>query len=332
MIELKYTEDESAHSWVFRNLLVSGMMDFSSVIGVNGYMHAFPSFTKDCNVQREKLNDVELLAFLRRSGLARKRAGLYDNPFDYLDSVNCFFDNSLISTSGKGSIPIRFCRSCIVESIGSQGYGYLKSEWLFESWCNRHQKTLIQLKAFSHKKAVNILSRALVGEAIPECDTDEYKQLPTRTNNEDETKVHIMPCLLDDFYRWASMWRDDDYLGRSFKDYYYADGRRKPISDRQLHSDFTNYGRELPKQFVEFFSRAEYKDYWFGLSQACSLKETLIKSKNHNCSKCTRWSVADFCPVKPIIKVRLEAHDFMVHTNPCDFFLKHEIHMHRYCL
>lgn len=327
MVELKYIEDESAHSWVFRNLLVSGALDFSVVIGANGHMSSFPHFTKDCNVQRDKLNDAEVLAFLRRSGIARKRAGPFDNPIDYLHSANAFFSNSRTHGHEKSHIPIRFCRACIVESIGNHGFGYLKSEWLFESWCNRHQKKLIQLKALSHKKTINILIRTLSGDVIPVCETVEYEPLPTRNNNKEETQAHIMPCLLDDFYRWASMWRDDDYLGESFYKFYYRDGRRKPISDEQLHSYFSNYSRALPNQFGEFLTRAEFKDYWFGLSQVRSLKEILIKSNKHNCSKCTRWT--NFCPIKPIIKVRLEEYDFVVRINPCDFFFKYRIHLYR---
>ncbi len=278
----------------------------------------------------EKFNDREILAFLRRSGIAEKSAGFFDNPIDYLNVVyNFFYDIKRVNHS-EGSIPIRFCPSCIVESIRDQGFGYLKSEWLFKSKCNSHQQTLITLRALGAKKVINALISVLSGKTISEYDIDITENESTnKINDKNKCGFHVMPCLLNDFYRWASMWRDDDYLGFSFYEFYHPDGRRKSISDKRLHSYFSDYAREYPRQFEDFLSCAESKNYLFGLSQVCSLNEMLIKSNKHNCSKCTRWHRENFCPIKPILFVKLEPRNVVnYHHNPCDFYLQYKTHMH----
>ena len=137
--------------------------------------------------------------------------------------------------------------------------------------------------------------------------------------------LYIMPCLLYDFYRWASMWRTDDYLGVSYYGFYYLDGTRKPIYSIELYDAFFRCRNVFPKQFKEFMSRrAEVKDYWFGISQVRSLKETLLKSNKYNCSKCLKQYRQDNCPIKLIHHEQLEYMDYMDYmTNPCDFNMKY---------
>ena len=84
MFELRYVEDESVQSWIFRNLVVDGEIDFSSILSSEGDWYNNVSFRKNCPERMTRTRDVELLRFLRNSGLALKYAGKYDNPVDYL--------------------------------------------------------------------------------------------------------------------------------------------------------------------------------------------------------------------------------------------------------
>lgn len=322
MIELKYFQDESVQSWIVRNLKVLGCSSYRSVIGPNGQWLLAPYFTNECSVDIRTLDDAELLSFLRRSGLAKKQAGIFENPVDYLSSVHRVFQRNDDYWSDKGSVSIRFCYHCIEESIREYGFAYFKSAWLHNVKCDIHYVPLIQLKDSTYKVGVNSLVIVMSGRELPDIFTENINSsILSKDNDVEEPPFHIMPCLLYDFYRWASMKRKDNYLEMSYLDFHGADLIRKKISDEMLHYYFATYNQKYPKQFSEFLTeRAEIKEYWFGISQRCSLKENLLKSNKHNCSRCIR--AQDHCPIQPIAKILVG--DYYQHEvkkrNICDFF------------
>lgn len=326
MVALKYLEDESAHSWVLRNLRVSGCLNLHTVIGTNGHWHTIPHLSKCVGVNLDDFDDFELLVWLRKSKIAIKRAGAFDNPMDYISSVYRVFSRYDLNKGTRGSIPIRFCNKCVQHAIQDLGFAYFKFEWLYREQCTIHDVPLMQLRTSRYKEMMHSLDLVISGHL----DSLEPFEKATALLSQpvEESDFHIMPCLIFDFYRWASMKRDDGYLDGSHWEFYYQNLMRKPISDDKIHYYFTaSYPERFPKQFGEFLSdRLEVKEHRFGISQPLSLKETLWKSNRHNCSKCLMAS--HHCPIQLIARIRLDSPWIWGRSrssNICDYIL-------RYCI
>lgn len=323
MIVLNYFDDESVQSWILRNLKVSGSLNFFSVIGLNGYLLRTPHFTANVDVNLAKFNDLELLNWLRKSHLAVKKAGIFDNPIDYIDSVYNVLGKRGLDRATKGSIPIRFCKDCIKAQVKKLGFAYFKSEWLDNVLCSIHGRTLDQIKESTYKESLNSLRLIMSGRVDEFEFIESPTPLPSLKSTSDVSNYHVMPCLIFDFYRWASMERDDGYLDDSHWDYYHANLMRKKISDDKIHFYFSVvYPRRFPKQFGEFMAeRTEMKEYRFGINQPLSLKENLLKSNRHNCSKC--MIAQHHCPITLIARINIHSPlDRVCWINMCDDYLR----------
>ncbi len=324
MVTLKYLEDESVHSWVLRNLRVSGCLNLHSVIGTNGQWHTIPHLSKCVGINLVDFDDFELLVWLRKSNIAVKRAGIFDNPLDYIRSVYRVFTRLDLDKGTRGSIPIRFCSNCVQNSIQDHGFTYFKSEWLCGERCTIHNVPLMQLKVSRYKETLHSLGLVMSGHLES---LESFEQATGRLSEPArESDYHVMPCLIFDFYRWASFKRRDRYLDGSHWEFYYQNLMRKPISDESIHYYFsTDYPKRFPKQFGEFLSeRLEVKEYRFGISQPLSLKETLWKSNRHNCSKCLMSQ--HHCPIQLIDKFWLDSPgSWGRSSNRCDDFLRYRI-------
>ncbi|WP_406732266.1 hypothetical protein RJD39_12150 [Vibrio scophthalmi] len=324
MVALKYLEDESVQSWVLRNLRVSGCLSLHSVIGTNGQWHNIPHLSKCVGIKLVDFDDFELLVWLRKSSIAVKRAGIFDNPLDYINSVYRVFTRQDLDKRTRGSIPIRFCSQCLQNFIQALGFAYFKFDWLYGERCTIHDVPLTQLRASRYEEVMHSLGLVMSGHL----DSLEPFEQATGLLSEpvEESDFHIMPCLIFDFYRWASFIRDDGYLDDSHWEFYYQNLMRKPISDNKIHYYFSaSYPKRFPKQFGEFLSeRLEVKVHRFGISQPLSLKETLWKSNRHNCSKCL--IAQDHCPIQLVAKVWLDSPwAWGRSSNICDDFLRYRI-------
>jgi hypothetical protein len=322
-----YIQDESVQSWFFRQGLISGESKFGSVIGTDGKWYFTPCMLKEWIVNLDSIPDLDLLRFLRKSGIANKKAGMFDNPVDYLEQMSILDPIDKTDSLSKGQIPIRYCKECIEEAIKEIGYGYLKATWLSNIHCSVHDVNLTELTTKSRKDTVIEINLALAG--LP---TFSSKKSVVIDNNKSlYTEIfhlppyHIMPCLLIDFYMWASKENDDPQLKYEHLDFLYVYGVKKDFSDRKLHQKYLYFKETFPKQFEEFLDRAaEIKEFRFSFRKKLSLSETLLKSKNKNCSKCSRWGSTDHCPIKPIkIEYLYNRLDNLPDSNPCDFFLKY---------
>ncbi|MFZ3422733.1 hypothetical protein [Vibrio harveyi] len=288
MLALKYLSDESVHSWILRNLIVSGSLSFSSVIGKNGQWIAEPQFTRQCHIELDEFDDVDLLIFLRKSGIAIKTAGEFDNPIDHLLCVDRIFKHHTYGNSVKGRLFIRYCPLCIKVSIEDFGFAYFKSAWLYSVRCNHHNINLIQIKAVTYNEALDSLNSIMSARPLEINRIESPTQYMTlKKSYNKEGYFHIMPCLLDDFYWWASRIRKDDYLEFSHTIFYKNNGVRKELSNERVQYFFEKYREDLPSQFFDFLlDRVEIKNFRFGISQPYSLSERILKSERHNCSKC----------------------------------------------
>lgn len=332
-----YIQDESVQSWFFRHALISGESKFNSIIGTNGKWYFTPNLVKGWVVNIDSIPDLDLLLFLRKSGIANKKAGMFDNPVDYLREMSIVNPSENSYSASKGQISIRFCKECIEESIKENGFGYLKATWLSSTQCATHSTHLIQLTSVTRKDAVKDIQLALAGcpthSSKTSCDLDKDNNLYKETTH--ESPYHIMPCLLRDFYMWASKENTDPLLENThplFKyehwAFLYSYGAKKEISDEFLHQKYLYFKQTYPSQFKKFLDRnAEVKEYKFSFRQKHSLSEMLLKSKSQNCSKCLRWASTNYCPIKPIKVVKLDYEfDRYQGINPCDFFLKYRHH------
>jgi hypothetical protein len=331
MLQLKYLPDESVQSWIYRNIYVSGSFDFSTVIGPKGEWRAYPTFNDDCNFDKNLIEDVDFLAFLRRSGLANKSADFFENPVDYLADIERVFDkriNSLKATSG--SRPVRYCRYCIEEVMKEYGFAYFKSCWLSETECSVHSRVLYEINALGRKENEVLIQEILGGIDIPaEFRGKAKKRKVDVTSHNNDIQFHMMPCFQSDLYRWALCERRDYSRGMDDVEFHYPDGRRKSAGKSVFSKAYYFYLYQHPKQFAEFFEATnEIKEYRFGFMQRYTLQEKLLKSKRHNCSKCDLWSKGGLCPIRPITLKHLEPGlSFYNWTNPCDLFMEYQFKM-----
>lgn len=201
-----YIEDESVQSWFFRLTLLSGQQQFEKVVGANGEWHSTPTLTDGCSLDLESIPDKELLSFLRKSGIANKAAGMFDNPTVYINEMLTVTSSMYGKPNRKGAIPIRFCSECIKTSLEKNGFGYFKAEWLSTTKCAVHNVNLEEITSGNRKSAVlsikQVLSRrgVLESQACVQLDENGHKY----SDLADQPSYHVMPCLMTKFYNWAS--------------------------------------------------------------------------------------------------------------------------------
>lgn len=326
---MNYIKDESVQSWIFRSIIVSGGSDFSSVIGSNGMWRDKPYFPTTCKVESAYFKDQELLEFVRNSGLVRKTAGRFDDPVDYLHKLKEIFSGYSVFNKSKGEISIGYCSRCISDSIFEYGFGYLKSCWLYENKCQYHNEELKFIGASSRRLSVSSLKDVLSAKDINLKMKLSDVQLLDFFDATSMPEFHVMPCLLYDFYRWATRPGLSPRLDLSLflsAGFYYSGGRRKPVPDEFLHHKYEMFETKYPQEFESFFSnRAEVIEYRFGFNQVGSLTERLAKTKGKNCSKCYQWDRTDYCPIQPIQygPIDFKAYRKFQNLNPCDLFFQY---------
>ncbi|HDZ9500319.1 TPA: hypothetical protein RUZ94_003222 [Vibrio cholerae] len=331
-IDLWFLNNESVQSWFFRLALLSGQQQFEKVVGTNGEWHSTPTLTDGCSLDWESIPDKELLSFLRKSGIANQEAGMFDNPTLYVNDMLIATSTMYGRPSRKGAIPVRFCIECIKTSLKINGFGYFKADWLSATKCAVHNVNLEEITSGNRKSAVLSIKQVLSGRGTPESQTctqlDEnghkYSDLT------DQPSYHVMPCLLNKFYNWASRKCRKSELRHEYLSFFDPYGVKKYISDERLVRQFFYFKENYSEEFKAFWEQsAEIKEYRFGFREKLSLAETLAKSRGENCSKCFQWSDTDYCPIKPV-KISYLSEEYYVSfdENPCDLLLwrkKHKI-------
>ncbi len=209
MLHLKYLPDESVQSWIYRNIYISGSFDFSTVIGPKGEWRAYPTFNDDSNYNKNLIDDVDFLSFLRRSGLANKSADLFENPVDYLSDIERIFDKRIKSPKAtSGNRPVRYCRFCIEEAIKEHGFAYFKSCWLSETECSAHNRILYEIGAVGRKESQILIQNIFGGVDVPaEFISKAKKRRGDITSQNNDVQFHMMPCFQSDLYKWALLER-----------------------------------------------------------------------------------------------------------------------------
>lgn len=324
---MKFIEDESIQSWIYRTLFLNGAADYSSVIGINSMWRETPHFTSECDIDIKYISDTDLINFLRKSNIAQKRSGIFDNPIDYVNEAK-FVLQGRTEPNSKGTISIGYCPYCISDSISKFGFGYFKAIWLTEDNCKIHNIKLDFMPITSKVNGLKLIREIISGKRpSKKLKSSENKSLakPTPCITVD---YHVMPCILMEFYRVASSEWSNIFPKPRYIDFYFMDGRRKYTTDSFLHIKFVTYSEKYPLEFNKFMlERSEVINYKFGINQEHSLSEKLLKSKGSNCSKCYRLSLGSNCPVQPLIAIEyLDFKSFIDSNNQvnrCDHHLKY---------
>lgn len=209
-----YIEDESVQSWFFRQALLSGENKFNNVIGTNGKWYGIPYFGSGCTLNLHSIPDLGLLCFLRKSGIANKGVTTFDNPVNYVDRMSIVTPSKKSYSDSKGQITIRFCEDCIGESIKENGFGYFKAEWLSSIHCSTHDVNLRELTSINRQSAAVEIRRVFSGCSVSESQISFHLDKNSHLYRESKCDefYNIMPCLLGDFYMWASKESDDAEL------------------------------------------------------------------------------------------------------------------------
>ncbi|WP_417763796.1 hypothetical protein [Shewanella sp.] len=329
---MKPIKDEALQSWMYRCLLVNGITDFSAVINNNGRWRKVPFFYKEYIPFFTFPSDKDILNLFLNSSI-QFLGSIPPEPWNYVTAIKKYLYNYK-GNENNGSIIIKYCSSCIKESIVKNGFGYIKTDWLYDNHCKKHSKELDVIDKNSKKNVLTMLRSAFLGMEIKQgsigLKRTFSKDVKTYTNMN-----NFMPCFLMDFYWIASDHRNDYFPEYEHVVFFNYNGIRKNIV--QLcgmdNLDFLHFVRrklieyerlfpDLLKLFIE--RRAEIVTYVYGINDPDSFSSNLITKKGRNCSKCVKWSKEGICPISPMIgisEVKAEKHQPASTSNICERFM-----------
>lgn len=296
---MAFVEDESVQSWIYRNLFLSGAIDYSSVIGINSLWRENPHFTAECDVDFKTIDDRKLINFLRMSNIAHNKADTFDDPTEYITDAKFVLYKGYSTPNSKGTISIGYCSYCIVDSITKHGFGYFKASWLNQNKCNIHNVALDFVPISKRTSGLKIIRDVISGKKLREQGLPVIRK---KSSNRITSDDFVMPCLVMEFYRVASSRWSNIFPWPSFMSFYLINGQRKSMGLHALQIKYLTYSIDYPAEFKRFINeRSEIITIKLGINQKLSLSENLLKSKNYNCSKCHNLSINGNCVVSPIL-------------------------------
>jgi len=215
----------------------------------------------------------------------------YINSLKYIVRPN--YSHKLCSTT-----PIQFCSQCIQESIVLNGFAYFKASWLFDDTCSKHGVALSRLNAKTPKESLLAVQSILQGRFLSTyVQTSNSGVADRRRIRPQKFDAFIMPCLIDDLYQWICI---NDYSFENdamLYNFYHCVSSRPSIDKLTLEHIFFDYQGNRPEKMEAFIEQRLSTEFFrYGLTKKNSLSLAFLKSKKHNCSKCTRWYRYDYCP------------------------------------
>lgn len=208
--------DESIHSTLLRTLLahdpnikpIGVISDFGRWIDNpfvhKGYEHLFYR-----NPDHLLLETIDMNLSVNGKGNS-----LFDNPAVYTYRIeSTFFSGRTTRRRARGLNKVRYCLSCIKESIDSVGYGYFRHFWDYSNECLIHGQPLNVLPDLGFSKTLKALKKllnakdckqAIVLAAINSGDHRFSCKLPR-----DKTERYLFPiklapgCLMLLFAKWV---------------------------------------------------------------------------------------------------------------------------------
>lgn len=216
LLRKQVPHDESIHSTMLRTLLAyDPNVKPIGVIGNSGCWIDAPFVQKQYQFLFYRYPDHVLLETIDMSlSVDGKHNCLFDNPAYYTYRIeSTFFSGRRTRDRASSSTKIRYCLSCIEESIESVGYGYFRHFWDSSNLCLIHGQPLKELPELGFAKTLKTVkrlfnakdSRQAISLAKKPKVTAKYS--PKRTW--DQTGRYVFPikfapgCLMPVFAQWV---------------------------------------------------------------------------------------------------------------------------------
>jgi len=219
LLRAQAPHDESIHSILIRTLLAyDPNVKPIGVISNSGFWKNAPFVHKGYEHLFYRYPDHVLLEMIDGTlSVDGKDNSLFDNPAYYTYRIESTFFNGRRARSriksSMSSKPVRYCLSCIEESIDSVGYGYFRHFWDCSNICLIHGQPLKELPEFGFSKTLKAVKRLLNARDCEHSTT--LKIQPKKVNNSyrkpswDETGRYLFPikfapgCLMPVFAQWV---------------------------------------------------------------------------------------------------------------------------------
>ncbi|WP_394142659.1 hypothetical protein [Vibrio chagasii] len=209
--------DESIHSTLLRTLLAyDPNIKPIGVIGNSGCWIDAPFVQKQYQFLFYRYPDHVLLETIDMSlSVDGKHNCLFDNPAYYTYRIeSTFFSGRSTRDRASSSKKIRYCLSCIEESIASVGYGYFRHFWDSSNLCLIHGQPLKELPELGFAKTLKAVKRLFNAkdcrQAISLAKKPEVTAKYSPKITWDETGRYVFPikfapgCLMPVFAQWVN--------------------------------------------------------------------------------------------------------------------------------
>ncbi|MGI9887576.1 hypothetical protein [Vibrio chagasii] len=208
--------DESIHSTLLRTLFAyDPNIKPIGVIGNSGFWVDDPFVPKEYQHLFYRYPDHVLLEMIDMGlSVSGKDNSLFDNPAYYTYRISStFFSGRRTRERAKSTKKIRYCLSCIAESIDSVGYGYFRHFWERSNICLIHGQPLKEIPELGFSKTLKAVKRLLNAKECKQAITLDPK--PRNISNSrfkrtwNETGKYLFPikfapgCLMPVFAKWA---------------------------------------------------------------------------------------------------------------------------------
>lgn len=208
--------DESIHSTLLRTLLaydpnvkpIGVINDLGrwivSPFVHKGYEHLFSRYPDHVLLETIDMN-------LSVDGYGNS---LFDNPAEYTYRIESTFFGGRRSRSRVNALKqVRYCVSCIQESLDSVGYGYFRHFWDYSNECLIHGQLLKTLPDLGFSKTLKVLKKLLEGKDCKQAVTLEPMISEEHRNSfkhpKGQAERYLFPikfapgCLMLLFAKWV---------------------------------------------------------------------------------------------------------------------------------
>ncbi|ENM6583573.1 TniQ family protein [Vibrio alginolyticus] len=329
MLTLTPFPDESIYSYIYRLLLINGIRDFRGILTANGFK-SYPWMPKEYSYL---LRDIKFedLSPLYRSCRRYPAIRYFNDPFeDIADCRRMLFEEGK-SLFPKETIPIRYCRSCIEQSIYENGVAYFKAQWTLGDLCIEHNQRLEKIDTDGASRLKSALSRAYKGDfnSITENKLTKNVSLDSDLENDDYDRVHIPPCarsfIASKIISSKLFYSDrverllfseselDLKLKHHFVNFGYRDSVRRNIEyilEDMLEERFDEF-LSLLDEHMEIARVVAQKDGWG------SFERTVLKPVRRSCARCViDPSLSGQCSAQNLIMITRNTKMDLVHKEP----------------
>ncbi|MDE1242592.1 hypothetical protein [Vibrio aestuarianus] len=215
LLRKQVPNDESTHSTLLRKLLAyDPNIKPIGVISNSGLWMDAPFVQKEYQHLFYRYPDHVLLEIVDMGlSVNGEDNSLFDNPAYYTYRIkSTFFSERSTRQRGRASKGVRYCLSCIKESIDTVGYGYFRHFWERSPVCLIHGQPLKILPELGFAKTLKAVKRLLNGKDYKQASDLEVRPKTQRSHTVklrwNETGRYLFPvkfapgCLMSVFAEW----------------------------------------------------------------------------------------------------------------------------------